>query len=296
MDKNGQDNKNGTETEESLVDVLRIEGVNAKGYGTIPKVVMKDKRLSIQAKAIYAYFCSYAGAGSRAFPGRAIILKDLQVSKDFYYKNLKQLKDLDYIRVYQEQGKRGKYGRNIYTLVSCPSFSSALYLPCPATQDTVESPCPTPPDTVRQDTNINRDKKDINLSINPTVDKEWMERMDVYSEIVKENIEYDQLLYDEQNRGLAESIYLLMMDVLCSNEQGFKINGVVMNAQIVKKRFLELRYMDVTSVIDGIGKLTEPIRNSRNYLLTALFNARATSETHWKVDINSTIRAFRERR
>lgn len=279
MDRNNKNN------EESLVDILRVEGVNAKGFGTVPKAVMKDGRLSIQAKAIYAYFCSYAGAGNRAFPGRVIILRDLQISKDFYYKNLKMLKDLDYIRVKRENGRGGRFGRNIYTLV-----------PCPVAQDMVDRPCPTPPDTVGQDINNNRYKKDISLSINPKIDTDWMERMDEYSQIVKENIEYDQLMNEEQNKALAQSIYLLIMDVLSSGEKTFKVNGAVMDSQIVRRRFLELRNMDVASVIDGIGKLTEPVRNSRNYLLTALYNAPTTSETHWKADINATMRAFRERK
>jgi hypothetical protein len=116
--------------------------------------------------------------------------------------------------------------------------------------------------------------------------------MDSYSLLVKENIEYDQLLNEEQNKALAESIYLLIMDVLCGGEKTFKVNGAVMDTQIVRRRFLELRYMDVASVIDGIGKLAEPVRNPRNYLLTALYNARTTSETHWKTDINATMRAY----
>ena len=29
------------------------------GYGTVPKAVMLDRRLDIQAKGIYIYFCSF---------------------------------------------------------------------------------------------------------------------------------------------------------------------------------------------------------------------------------------------
>ena len=47
-----------------FTDILRVEGINCKGYGIIPKAVMLDQRLTIQAKAIYAYFRSFAGAGT----------------------------------------------------------------------------------------------------------------------------------------------------------------------------------------------------------------------------------------
>lgn len=276
---------------DNLVDILRVEGVNAKGFGTIPKAVMKDRRLSIQAKAIYAYFCSYAGAGNRPFPSRRTITEDLQISINTYHKHLNKLKSLDYIRVKQRK-KSGVFTSCIYTIVEKPVIEPIS--PCTKICDTA-GPHTKKPYTKICDTDSNRNnEQDNSLSINLKIDTDWMERMDAYSLLVKENIEYDQLMNDEQNKALAESIYLLIMDVLCSDEKTFKVNGTVMDAQIVRRRFLELRYLDVASVIDGIGRLAEPIRNARNYLLTALYNARATSETHWKADINSTMRAYRE--
>lgn len=288
MDKEKKDIK----PAESLVDILRVEGVNAKGFGTIPKAVMKDRRLSIQAKAIYAYFCSYAGAGNRPFPSRKTITEDLQISMNTYHKHLNKLKALDYIRVKQRK-QNGIFTSCIYTIVEKPVIKT--FSPCTKICDTV-TPSTKKPYTKICDTDRNRNiEQDISLSFNPKIDTDWVKRMDEYSLLVKENIEYDQLINEEQNKALAESIYLLIMDVLCSNEQTFKVNGTVIDAQIVRKRFLELRYMDIASVIDGICKLAEPIRNSRNYLLTALYNARATSETHWKADINATIWAYREK-
>ena len=63
--------------EKEFENILLVEGINAKGYGTIPKLVMKDRRLTAQAKAIYAYFCSYAGCGrcKRSLFKRRHILK-----------------------------------------------------------------------------------------------------------------------------------------------------------------------------------------------------------------------------
>jgi hypothetical protein len=66
---------------QEFTDKLIVEGVNSMGYGTIPKMVMRDRRLSATAKCIYAYFCSYAGAVKRS-PGELIIF-DLQVTRYF---------------------------------------------------------------------------------------------------------------------------------------------------------------------------------------------------------------------
>lgn len=104
----------------SFEDQLRVEGVNFKGYGIIPKYVMLDPDLTIEAKTIYAYFCSYAGNGNTTFPSRDKILVDLPMSKDAYYKHFRQLTDQGYITVQQEKGERSSFSNNVYTLVSNP--------------------------------------------------------------------------------------------------------------------------------------------------------------------------------
>ena len=105
----------------SFGDQLKVEGINFKGFGILPKYVMLDPDLSIEAKTIYAFFCSFAGNGSATFPGRDKILSDLPMSKDAYYKHFRQLTDQGYITVEQQGGNSGAiYGKNIYTLVSNP--------------------------------------------------------------------------------------------------------------------------------------------------------------------------------
>ena len=105
-----------------FTDELRIEGINFKGYGIIPKFVMLDTDLTIEAKGIYAYFCSYAGSGNTAFPGWEKIVSDLCINKDSYYKHYKLLIENGYITVTQDaKGGRGQgFAKNIYTIVSNP--------------------------------------------------------------------------------------------------------------------------------------------------------------------------------
>ena len=106
-------------SEKSFADELRVEGITFKGYGTIPKVVTLDSTLSIEAKAIYAYFASYSGGGSCAFPSRDKILSDLKISKDRYYKHLKMLQDRGFICLQKETGQG--FQRNVYILKSAHS-------------------------------------------------------------------------------------------------------------------------------------------------------------------------------
>lgn len=141
---------------EKFTNILEVEGINAQGFGMIAKMVMLDQRLTIEAKAIYSYFCSYAGGGSTAFPSVSKIVYDLKISKDRYYKHFKLLVECGYITIRQTKDK-GKFANNIYRImsnpVSCPQ-NEEMDSPCPENSDKENS------DTGNQDTNIN------NININ----------------------------------------------------------------------------------------------------------------------------------
>jgi DNA replication protein DnaD len=141
---------------EKFTNILEVEGINAQGFGTIAKMVMLDQRLTIEAKAIYSYFCSYAGGGSTAFPSVSKIVYDLKISKDRYYKHFKLLVECGYITIRQTKDK-GKFANNIYRImsnpVSCPQ-NEEMDSPCPENSDKENS------DTGNQETNIN------NININ----------------------------------------------------------------------------------------------------------------------------------
>lgn len=96
-------------------DILRASGIYKNGYGTIPRLVMLDRRLSMGAKGVYAYLCSYAGAGEIAFPYRAKLTQELNISVHTYCGYMEQLKESGYIQ--KEQVRKGtKFSHNIYTI------------------------------------------------------------------------------------------------------------------------------------------------------------------------------------
>lgn len=127
----------------TLEDFLKSADINSAGYGIIPKLVMQDSELDIGAKAVYAYFCSFAGAGDTCFPSRDKICLDLGVSKNTITKYITQLVRRGYIGVEQSKGN-GRFANNVYTLRSEVG-------PCTKKQDTeepyTEIPCTKISDT-----------------------------------------------------------------------------------------------------------------------------------------------------
>lgn len=99
-------------------------------YGILPKNVMKDKKISLGAKGVFAYLCAYAGNEDHSFPGRDLITYELNISKDTLTKYMKELKDNNYIVVKQNKNNGGKFSNNIYyinpeqkEIEPCPKFS-----------------------------------------------------------------------------------------------------------------------------------------------------------------------------
>lgn len=144
-----------------MEDKLELQGIYNKGYGIVAKLVMQDTEISLQAKGIYAYLCSFCGGGTVCFPSRQKICKDLGINKDTFTKYMKQLTDKKYIIVKQlKTDKVNKFCHNIYS-INLVNISE-IETPCPKLPDTET------PDTVNSDTNnnnINNNKKEEERNI-----------------------------------------------------------------------------------------------------------------------------------
>ena len=68
-----------------VIDVLSM------GYGTVPRSVMSDRKLTVEAKTIYAYFAACIGAGDTSFPSVGEISKDLNMCEERFRKHKKTI-------------------------------------------------------------------------------------------------------------------------------------------------------------------------------------------------------------
>ena len=88
------------------------------GYGTVTKEAMQDRKLTIEAKAIYAYLCSFAGGTDEAWPSISKMCYDLNVSENRLRKNITLLIKNDYIeRDRRRYNKSKQWANNVYTIL-----------------------------------------------------------------------------------------------------------------------------------------------------------------------------------
>lgn len=117
-----------------MTQIYEID-VLVSGYGIIPKLVMKDKDLTIEAKAIYAYIASYAGAGKKAYPSVDLICSDLNIGKDRFQKHRKCLIEKGYL-IIEKVTNKGRFTNNLYVISQTISTEQEPNEEATATQTT----------------------------------------------------------------------------------------------------------------------------------------------------------------
>ena len=234
-------------------DKLICEGINSKGYGIIPKLIMQDRTIHATAKCIYAYFCSFAGAGALCFPTRSKICYDLCISIDTYGKYLRQLIEHGYIKCEQFK-ENGRFSHNVYTL--CSTIS-----PCPKisdTEDIVYDNLDTNNNNIKNN-NINKSNNEKNININNDEKRNFA---DLSPEFLNQKI--DNLSESVEVKKLIKQIFFVnrpRRNLSVSGECVWlfvkKLNELSQGNEDKKISLLE------TAVLRGYGDLSETIQSTQ---------------------------------
>ena len=122
---------------------------------------------------------------------------------------------------------------------------------------------------------------------------EEMTTMQAYGSLIKENIDYDNLLITHPfEQELIQGIYELILEtVLCQNEE-ILIASNWYPVQLVKSKFLKLKYSHIEYVIECLKKNTSKVKNIKKYMLAALFNAPTTIDGYYQAEVNHDMPQF----
>ena len=99
----------------------------------------------------------------------------------------------------------------------------------------------------------------------------------VYEEIIKDNICYDILKQDmPYDHDRIDEIVDLILETVCTRRRTVRIAGDDYPAELVKAKFMKLDSEHIRFVLDCMRENTTKIRNIKQYLRAALFNAPST--------------------
>lgn len=135
----------------------------------------------------------------------------------------------------------------------------------------------------------NTENNDIN-PIQSGFDEDGMCERNEYERYFRESLSIDVLL--RENLGEEETILGildLMVDVCCSKRSVIRIAGDDKPLAVVKSRFMKLNAEHIRYVLKCLSENTTRVRNIRQYLLTALYNAPATIRPFYQAWVNNDM-------
>ena len=108
------------------------------------------------------------------------------------------------------------------------------------------------------------------------------ERRAQYRELIMENISYDVLVQDRQlDRERLDELVDLMLETVCTRRKTIRVAGDDYPAELVKAKFMKLDSEHIRFVLDCMSENTTRIRNIKQYMKAALFNAPSTIGSYY---------------
>ena len=291
--------------------VFRVER-NA-GYTVMSNHHLRNKDLTLKAKGLLSQMLSLPEDWDFTLAGLSYINRE---SVDAIRTAIWELEKAGYIKRYQGRDERGKMTAIEYVIYEQPQ--PLLDLPIlenPTTDNpilenpTSDKPISENPTQINKDIlNTNLPKKDKSITDLSNTDSipilspkpfpfgedaaEPTERkgkeaatqsaVEIYREIIKDNIDYDILLHDNRfDKDRIDEIVDLILETVCTARKTLRIAGDDYPAELVKSKFLKLNSSHIEFVLDCMKQNTTKVRNIKQYLRAVLFNAPSTIDNYY---------------
>ena len=277
--------------------VFRVE--RTRDYTVMCNCHLRDSDLSLKAKGLLSMMLSLPEEWNYTTRGLATICKE---GVDAIGKALKELELAGYIVRRQLRGKDGRISDTEYTIFERPQTEE------PSKSDTTspdtEKPYMVTPD---MDSPGLENPAQLNKDILNT-QKSNTDRSNTHSffpsestyapaaegltdgiferEEIRDQIDYLAIgsRYDQTQ---LDELVEIMLEVKLNRSPTIKIGrDAEYPTSYVQQRFEQVSSMHIEKVMDGIRENTTRVRNTRAYLLAALFNSVSTIDNHYAMLVN----------
>ena len=276
--------------------VFRVE--RNKGYTVMSNHHLRNRELSLKAKGLLSQMLSLPEDWDYTLAGLSLINKE---KIDAIREAIRELEKAGYIVRSRTRDEKGRLRGADYVIYEQPPTSDLPTLENPILDNpTLENPTLENPMQLNKDIQT-KDQKKKDGSITDSIpilslpsplkeaavppERKRTERNDaykVYEEIIKENIEYDYLLQDFRfEKDRVDEIVDLILETVCSARKTLRIAGDDYPAELVKSKFMKLDSEHIRFVLDCMRENTTKIRNIKQYLRAALFNAPSTIGSYY---------------
>lgn len=280
--------------------VFRVE--RNKGYTVMSNHHLRNKDLTLKAKGLLSQMLSLPEDWDYTLAGLSHINRE---KIDAIREAVRELERAGYIMRSRERDEKGRLRGADYVIYEQPQppISDLPTLENPTLENpTLEKPTlenPTQLNKELQKTDLpKKDKSNTDLSstdsipihsLNPLPygerngkEASTQSAIEIYREIIQDNIEYDYLLKDPHiDNDRLNEIVDLMLETICTARKTIRIAGDDYPAELVKSKFLKLNSSHIQFVFDCMRENTTKIRNIKQYLRAVLFNAPTTIDSYY---------------
>ena len=271
--------------------VFRVE--RNRGYTVMSNHHLRNRGLTLKAKGLLSQMLSLPDNWDYTLAGLSHINRE---KIDAIREAVRELEKAGYIVRSRERDEKGRLRGADYIIYEQPQ-------PPVSDLPTMENPTQLNKDISRTDLS-KKEKSNTDISnthsipiLSPypspfTEDAAEPERkgteaktqsaIEIYREIIKENIEYDILIQDpHMDKDRLDEIVDLILETVCTARKTLRIAGDDYPAELVKSKFLKLTSSHIEFVLDCMRENTTKIRNIKQYLRAVLFNAPSTIDSYY---------------
>lgn len=290
--------------------IYRVE--RTRDYTVMSNYHLKDRELSLKAKGLLSMILSLPDEWNYTLRGLAAISKE---GVDAIGSTVRELEKAGYIIRRQLRGDKGRISDTEYTIYEQPhkqdnpSDVEVSNLNEPHTDfPDVDRPSAKKPaelntkgaNTQRENTNrVNTEvsnthsfsrsvksaeQQDENIKAAGTTDGKT--EIQTLREDIKNQIGYAYIA-NAGNRQQLDELVELILEVALTKSPVVKLGrDMEYPTAYVQERFAKIGQLHIEKVLAGIAENTTQVKNTRAYLLAALFNAPSTLDNHYAMQVN----------
>lgn len=251
-------------------------------YVNVYKGIAMDKSLGLKDRGMLLTLLSLPDNWEFTVNGLRKILPD---GKSAIYSCLDSLQGAGYLTKEQSRGEGGVFAGNVLEVHETP------HPPFPenrvSVNPTTENPVPGNQTQLNNNKVTNKKFNNQGVSNQSIYQEDEMDSIEAYTDIIKSNIEYEYLVRDNPyKKDVIDEIVNLLVETIAVERKKIRIAGTDYPYQLVKSVLLKLDMSHIQYVMDCLDRNTSKVRNIKNYLLTALYNAPNTIGNYYQAEVN----------
>lgn len=254
-------------------------------YAQVSNVALRDETMSLKAKGLLALIESYLSLDN------FILYRDFLMSKSLdgetsFRGAWKELKEHGYLIQYKLKDEETKQFYYEYEICDNPQVENQHLA------NNMQQVC-KPQVGIPQVDSLHLDNPQVeelhdslSTSLEPPQYNNNVLNNNLYINIIRTNIDYDPVFVDSFDKKLVDNIVDIMDEVLSSNVESIKINGIDISSAKLKSMFLKVNMNHIYYIINVIKNYNKKITNLKGFIITTIYNSVLTLDSYYSNLVN----------